>query len=66
MAKNRLTCDQRTGLYRRDLGWKDANRGYLQHRFYLGRDAKQAAVANARLQALWDKVEARWRRDQPG
>ncbi|HEV3261632.1 MAG TPA: hypothetical protein VG013_32580, partial [Gemmataceae bacterium] len=60
MAKN-LTVDARTGLYRRDLGWKvGRNGGYTQHRFYLGRDKHQAQIACARLEALWANMEARW------
>jgi integrase len=60
MAK-KLTLDSRTGLYRRDLGWKEGrNGGYVQHRFYLGRDRHRAQIACARLEALWAGVEARW------
>jgi integrase len=64
MAKN-LTVDARTGLYRRDLGWKvGRNGGYTQHRFYLGRDKHQAQIACARLEALWAGVETRWEKSE--
>src|ERR1019366_5495073 len=50
----KLTLDDRTGLFRRDLGKKE-NGG--QHRFYLGRDESRARIASQRLQDLWDAVE---------
>jgi hypothetical protein len=66
MTKN-LTVDARTGLYRRDLGWKPGRNGdYTQHRFYLGRDKHQAQIACARLEALWANVETRWANSEGG
>lgn len=57
----KVTLDARTGLYRRDLGWKKAGEDrYIQHRFYLGRDKHKAQIACARLEALWADIEARW------
>src|SRR5207302_945708 len=58
--KGKLTRDA-SGQYRRDLGWKPGrNGGYVQHRFYLGRDLKRAQRLVHRLEALWDQIEARW------
>jgi hypothetical protein len=58
--KEKLTRDA-SGQYRRDLGWKPGrNGGYVQHRFYLGRDLKRAQRLVRRLEALWDQIVARW------
>jgi integrase len=58
-VKEKLTRDA-TGQYRRDLGWKPTDRGYAQHRFYLGRDLKRAKRIVRRLEVLWEQVVARW------
>ena len=61
--KDDLTRDA-TGQYRRDLGWKPTDRGYAQHRFYLGRDLKRAKRIVRRLEVLWEQVVARWEQDK--
>lgn len=63
MAKNELTVDGRTGLYRRDLGRKVTGG---QHRFYLGRDEKKAGVASQRLEMLWKAVKGWFARHRDG
>ena len=51
-----LTID-RSGQYRRDLGWKPTAAGGLsQQRFYLGRDRGAAAAAEDRLAKFWDAL----------
>jgi hypothetical protein len=48
----------RTGQYRRDLGWKLTRGGKrAQQRFYLGRDKKAAQVSETRLEAFWIALE---------
>jgi hypothetical protein len=69
-----MTCEARsmktiraqdsTGTYRRDMGWKPTEKGFAQHRFYLGRDKQQAELRAMRLERLWELVEARWKREQ--
>jgi hypothetical protein len=62
----KLTQDNRTGLFRRDLGWKHGKSGLIQQRFYLGRDEQKAALAEQRLKQLWDAIEATWGHDHLG
>src|SRR5579885_2176055 len=63
MAKKDLEPNSR-GLYERSIGWKhkpEFRRGYIQHKFYLGRDPIKARLAELRLEQLWEHVEARWK-----
>lgn len=61
--KDKLTRHE-SGQYRRDLGWKQTrDGGYVQHRFYLGRDLKRAQRIVRRLEVLWDQVVAWWEQD---
>ena len=47
------------GQYTRNLGWKlDRFTGkYIQHKFYLGTDPKQADRRKQRLEELWEHIE---------
>ena len=49
------------GQYTRNLGWKLNERTgeYVQHKFYLGTDRKQAERRNQRLVELWEQEERR-------
>jgi hypothetical protein len=51
------------GLYFRNLGWKQTEKGYAQQKFYLGRDESKAKLANLRLEQLWKQISRRWERD---
>ena len=51
------------GLYFRNLGWKQTEKGYAQQKFYLGRDESKAKLANLRLEQLWQQVTRIWERD---
>lgn len=62
-SKHQL-CQAANGLYVRNLGWKSTPRGPRQHKFYLGRDAGQASVANSLLEELWAATCRRWERSQ--
>ena len=44
------------GQYTRNLGWKlnESTGEYVQHKFYLGTDRKQAERRNQRLVELWE------------
>ena len=51
----------RTGQYRRDLGWKKTASGNrTQQRFYLGRDKDTAHLAEKRLEQFWAGLERYW------
>jgi integrase len=50
------------GNYRRYLGWKISGGKRIQHLFRLGKVKKVAEATNFRLEAIWEGVEARWRR----
>src|SRR5579862_7858891 len=51
----------RTGQYRRDLGWKKTASGTRsQQRFYLGRDKDAASLAEKRLEKFWNGLERYW------
>jgi hypothetical protein len=53
------------GDYRKELGWKaKEGGGYRQHAFVLGRDRAQAAIRVLQLEAVWEAVQQRWRRDR--
>ena len=55
-----LRPNKATGNFERLLGWKDdpQTRTPRQHKFYLGKDAAAAALANQRLERLWAIIEA--------
>lgn len=66
MARKDLKPNTR-GLYERSIGWKhkpEFRSGYIQHKFYLGRDAIKAQIAELRLEQLWAQVEARWKSER--
>jgi len=48
------------GLYFRNLGYRKTQKGYSQPKFYLGRDQRQAGIANLMLEQLWAAVKRRW------
>src|SRR5438105_3585540 len=51
----------RSGQYRRDLGWKVTSSGSrTQQRFYLGRDEDDASLAEKRLEQFWTALERYW------
>ena len=51
----------RSGQYRRDLGWKVTSLGRrTQQRFYLGRDEDGATLAEKRLEQFWSALERYW------
>lgn len=58
--RQELRPNKATGNYERLLGWKDdpQTRKSLQHKFYLGKDATAAAMANQRLERLWAIIES--------
>jgi hypothetical protein len=60
MAKKKELCKDKRGLYQRNLGWKQTDKGYAQQKFYLGRDETKARIASLKLEQLWDAVCARW------
>lgn len=63
MGRNGDVTRMPDGRYRRDIGWKPNSRGgYMQHRFYLGRDRSEALVRNIQLDRTWDATERRWQR----
>lgn len=51
------------GLYFRNLGWKQTSTGYVQQKFYLGRDESKAKLANLRLEQLWQQISGRRERE---
>ena len=52
------------GRHKKDIGWKpDGKGGFMQHRFYLGRDPDAARLRDLQLDRVWDAVE---RRTPPG
>lgn len=59
----KMAVDSR-GNFRRDLGWEAKDGGYVQHRFYVGKDRAQAAIRVSRLERLWDAVERVWNEDR--
>jgi hypothetical protein len=59
-----ILAQDNKGTYRRDVGWKETEKGVAQHRFYLGRDKQQAQLRAMRLERLWELVEQRWNREQ--
>jgi hypothetical protein len=58
--RQELRPNKATGNYERLLGWKDdpQTRKSIQHKFYLGKDATAAAMANQRLERLWGIIES--------
>ena len=57
----------RTGQYRRDLGWKRTRGGKrAQQRFYLGRDKIAAQVSETRLEAFWIALEGSFAVERKG
>jgi len=57
----------RTGQYRRDLGWKRAGSGNrTQQRFYLGRDRVAALLAEKRLEQFWTALERYFEHERDG
>jgi hypothetical protein len=57
----------RSGQYRRDLGWKLTRSGKrAQHRFYLGRDKNKAQVCETRLEAFWSDLEGYYAAERKG
>src|SRR5258708_3411585 len=62
MARKKDLCRNSSGLFVRNLGWKQTPAGYTQHKFYLGRDEPKAKVASVRLEQLWLQVCAQWQR----
>ena len=50
------------GKRKRDLGWKENNGRFVQHRFYPSGDRSTALLREHSLQMLWDCVEGRWTR----
>src|SRR5947209_3346854 len=57
----------RTGQYRRDLGWKLTRSGKrAQHRFYLGRNENTAQVSETRLEAFWSALEGYFAAERKG
>jgi len=65
MAKKKELCKDKRGLYQRNLGWKETDKGYAQQKFYLGRDETKAKIASLKLEQLWDAVCARWEASHP-
>ena len=65
MAKKKELCKDKRGLYQRNLGWKQTDKGYAQQKFYLGRDETKARIASLKLEQLWDAVCARWEASNP-
>ncbi|MCA8985134.1 MAG: hypothetical protein R3C12_22660 [Planctomycetaceae bacterium] len=63
--KKRELCRDKRGLYQRNLGWKQTEKGYAQQKFYLGRDETRAKIASLKLEQLWDVVSARWEAVHP-
>ena len=61
MAKKGLGTSER-GEPKADVGFKKTEKGFAQHRFYLGTDKVQAGLRKARLLTLWACVEERWKR----
>ena len=60
MAKKRELCRDKRGLFQRNLGWKQTEKGYAQQKFYLGRDETRAKIASLKLEQLWEAVCRRW------
>ena len=58
MAKKILAWSDSAQQFYREIGKRQNGQAF---RFYLGADQKQAAVASARLEALWAGVQQRWR-----
>src|SRR5262245_58291068 len=58
MAKKILAWSDSAQQFYREIGKRQNGKAF---RFYLGADQKQAAVASARLEALWAGVQKRWR-----
>ena len=57
----------RTGQYRRDLGWKrTASGNRSQQRFYLGRNEGAAALAEMRLGQFWTALERYFEKERDG
>ena len=57
----------RTGQYRRDLGWKrTASGSRSQQRFYLGRGEGAADLAEMRLGQFWTALERYFEKERDG
>ena len=58
--RQELRPNKSTGNFERLLGWKydPETKTSRQHKFYLGKDAAAAALANQRLEKLWAIIEA--------
>jgi hypothetical protein len=63
MSRKKKVCKASSGLFVRNIGWKRTPRGYVQHKFYLGRDEAKAELAGRRLEQLWEQVTRCWERD---
>ena len=63
MARKKTVCRGASGLYVRNLGWEKTANGYVQHKFYLGRNEQEASLASLRLERLWVQVSKRWERE---
>jgi hypothetical protein len=58
--RQELRPNKSTGNFERLLGWKydPETKTLRQHKFYLGKDATAAALANQRLESLWAIIES--------
>src|SRR2546425_278506 len=64
MATKKELCRSSKGVFVRNLGWKvTPTGGYVQHKFYLGREKSAAKLASMRLERLWEQVSVRWKRE---
>jgi hypothetical protein len=65
MATKKELCRASNGLFVRNLGWKRTQSGgYVQHKFYLGRDEAKARLASLRLEQLWQELSKRHERER--
>lgn len=58
-----------SGTFVRNIGWKQKGDGYVNHRFYLGKESTGVTLAEAqirvvRLEQCWGAVETRWQQDR--
>src|SRR3954462_9895541 len=64
MATKKELCRSASGVFVRNLGWKvTPTGGYVQHKFYLGRDESSARLSSVRLERLWAEASKRWTRE---
>ena len=65
MATKKELCRSASGVFVRNLGWKvTPTGGYVQHKFYLGRDESSARLSSVRLERLWAEASKRWTREK--